>query len=150
MHVSWAYNYRDFNELLSSSDLVAVGYVQDSKTIGDEKTYYLSTLYDFQITEVLHGKSDAQVIPIIQTGGINLSGKTIEVDDDPLMKKGDLLLLFLKKADTGYYFIQGGPQGRFVITEDGVYSIGEVTGKNLNTALNANGVSLADFKSMMS
>jgi hypothetical protein len=76
------------------------------------------TDFEFSIERTLKGK-EAGNITIHQTGA---SGE-FEIRDDPLFLEGEKYVLFLHKYEEGRYFVTGGPQGRFKILGDKVYSM---------------------------
>jgi hypothetical protein len=110
-------------EVAASSDAVVIGRVADVAFDGpdpQDKSLPL-TLYDFHVEKVIRG-SAAENIIISQTGG-TLNGRKSVVDGDPLMARGDHLVLYLNLVKTGpatgRYFIVGGPQGRLIEKDDG-------------------------------
>ena len=86
---------------------------------------------------------------LVFTGGV-FEDKTVELSDDPLMSIGDSFLVFARKNDDGTYTVLSGPQGRFVIEDDCVYSLNAVD-KQLRSAnrsssnIMVDGVPLDDF-----
>lgn len=125
-HASWIYNYKDVNELKESADLIVLGTVSDSvqeksDEIDNDLIFTRSTI---EITKVISGKADLKEVSVRQMGGHN-GKEVVELEDDPLMKKGDEVILFLKEYETNKFKIIGGPQGRFIVDNGKVFSVGE-------------------------
>ena len=124
LDASWAYNYESIRELADNCDLAA--YIKvTGMTIDDKyKSYgvYL-TVFTAEIQESLYGKRD-ETIRIVMTGKIDeKENKIYEIADDPLMKIGDEFFVFARINEDGTYTILSGPQGRFAIVDDLVYSL---------------------------
>lgn len=145
LHASWGYNYRDVEELTENSDYIAIVNVKESDSF-----YYEilpKTLYTVETTQSIYGETDD--VQLVFTGGV-FEDKTVELSDDPLMSIGDSLLVFARKNDDGTYTVLSGPQGRFVIEDDCVYSLNAVD-KQLRSAnrsssnIMVDGVPLDDF-----
>lgn len=130
LSASWAYAYLSIQDLHAAADLVAVGTIdkvlsEQPEGLGKETKGFVlyGTDFAFDVEEVLKGKTEAQQISIHQTGA---SAKQQQINDDPLMAPGEQYVLFLQKYEAGKYFILGGPQGRFKISDDSVYSMNRV------------------------
>ncbi len=145
MHVCQAYGYSGVKELTENSDYIAVINVKES-----ESFYYEilpKTLYTVETTQSIYGETDD--VQLVFTGGV-FEDKTVELSDDPLMSIGDSFLVFARKNDDGTYTVLSGPQGRFVIEDDCVYSLNAVD-KQLRSAnrsssnIMVDGVPLDDF-----
>ena len=149
-HASWAYYYRDIKELTEASDIVIIGHVKSSKLVLIEPDIHSVldpfTDYKIEVTQVLKGDITDGCVIVSQTGGTFLGVKN-EISDDPLLKKGTTMILFLREWDYNRYCIRGGPQGRFEVHDDKIYSIGEVNGQARVTTehLLMNGISLEEF-----
>lgn len=126
IQVSWAYAYGSFEELSKASDLIAVGRIEkiDSVTSvpvglkteeGEPRIYF--TQYLFKIETVLKGEKVEQVI-VNQTG----AGNEQIVTDDPLYSVGETYVMFLREYEPGKYYTLGGPQGRYLIGDEGTIS----------------------------
>ena len=145
LHASWGYNYRDVEELTENSDYIAIVNVKES-----ESFYYEilpKTLYTVETTQSIYGETDD--VQLVFTGGV-FEDKTVELSDDPLMSIGDSLLAFARKNDDGTYTVLSGPQGRFVIEDDCVYSLNAVdkqlrSANRLSSNIMVDGVPLDDF-----
>jgi hypothetical protein len=117
LHASWNCNYADIEEISEYSDLVAVVEVEDKiKDYDINKIPF--TEYSLKIIDSISDSSlGEENLNVIMTGVQN-EKKHVEVIDDPLMKKNDQYLLFLRKNDDGTYKILGGPCGRLVYDSD--------------------------------
>ncbi len=49
-----------------------------------------------------------------ETGGV-IGNVRYEVSDDPLFREGEQAVLFLHQYRPEYYFVEGGPSGRFTV-----------------------------------
>lgn len=133
MDASWPRLYQNLSDLKHASDVVVEGSITGIKqqTV-DQKIPYSD--FNFQINQVIidPGKLiNGNNIIIHQTGGpetLTINGKStqieMEISDDPLMQVGDHLILFLHQYAAGYYFIIGGPTGRFLIQNGFVHTTG--------------------------
>ncbi len=149
--VSWAKGYAGIEDLSAEADLIAVGTVKNivgvtGDVIGEDRwgpiiLYF--TDYAFSVERVLKGPQDIREVVIHQTGA---AGKE-EIRDDPLLERGDGYVLFLHEYDTGKYYILGGPQGRFQIIENKVFSMNNIFPVNisLHPGLDVKGVEKANF-----
>lgn len=140
MHASWAYNFRDVQDLTENSDLIAyvsVASMESYKESGIAKTKYVARVID-----ELHGEG-AETVEIVMTGGI-IDKILYELDDDPLMEINDRFLIFARKNTTGTYTVLSGSQGRLVMKDDRVYSLNaidsEVARANPHSNIKVNGV----------
>ncbi len=125
---SWGQSYNNLNEMYNDSfvDTVLIGKITRILTVITEpppkaasgSLHLAFTDFEFCIERTLKGK-EAGNITIHQTGA---SGE-FEIRDDPLFQVGEQYLLFLHKYEEGRYFVTGGPQGRFKILGDKVYSM---------------------------
>ena len=127
--VSWAEYYVDIGELCDTADLIAVGEIGGVISESGEKVaearwgdvMLYTTDFAFQIEQVLKGEGVEEII-LHQTGA---AGKQ-EVSDDPLFEPGERCVLFLREYEAGKYCVLGGPQGRFMIIDDEVFSMNHV------------------------
>lgn len=99
------------------------------------------TIFSFQITQVLKGSDHVnQQISIFQTGGTftehqgsngPLVQRTYVVDEQPLLVAGDETILFLDLAtsgpDAGAYYIVGGEEGRYTVSQGLVHPFLPIT-----------------------
>lgn len=119
MNASWVYNYKDVQELTEKSDLIA--YVSINSMESYEENGIVKTKYQAEIVDEIYGEK-TRTVEIVMTGGV--VGKTIyELEDDPLMSPKDEFMIFARKNTNGTYTILSGPQGRFVVEGNMVYSL---------------------------
>lgn len=123
-NASWTYNYADVHELVDNSDLAAYVKITGMENDDTYKAYGIDlTIYTAEIRESLLGRANGS-IQIVMTGKIDEEGKKIyEIVDDPLMKIGEEFFVFAKANEDGTYTILSGPQGRFEIINNMVYSL---------------------------
>jgi len=124
---SWVNKYYSIDHLSDSADLVVVGTVSSSTPYKWRDAHHsiLFTDFHFTVDSVLKGDPDAKEILIRQTGG-KVSCKTSYIIDDPLFTKRTKMVLFLREYAPNCYSVLGGPQGRFIVRNGKVYSIGEI------------------------
>jgi hypothetical protein len=140
-------SYGDIQSLKADADLVALGEVVGCTGVDSQQTAFgsiHSTDFAFEIESVLHGAAAQSVVVIRQTGGV-VGGRTVEFMDDPLMQTGDRYVLFLKEGTSGLYHVLGGPQGRFVVRDERVSSLGNVYTDRVIFDPYIRDVSLEDF-----
>lgn len=147
MPVSWTYNYKDVQELTTNSDLIA--YVSITAMESYAENGVIMTKYQAEVLDEIYGEK-ARTVEIIMTGGI--VDQTIhEVEDDPLMDAKEAFLIFARKNESGTYTILSGPQGRFVVTDNKVYSLNvandQVARANQFSNISVNGVDFGLFVS---
>lgn len=107
----WVDHYFSIEDLINNSDLVIVGKVEDS--IPQQRVNLIFTRQVIKIQKYLKGSSVLNdTIEVLQTGGTLNGITTQEIDDAPLFKIKDHLVLFLKKTDEGHYLVLGGYQGK--------------------------------------
>ena len=80
---------------------------------------FLMTTIQVHVTDVIKGEPLLlnNSVLVNQGGGVG-GGHTYILKDQPLAKKGNDLLLFLRLLDDGSYAVVGGPQGRFTIDRE--------------------------------
>lgn len=142
---SWHMRYDNIEDLFAKSDVVVIGVVQSSSSyVGESNIIY--TDHVFRVDEVLLGSPESK-ITILQTGGIT-EEKHVEIEDDPLLDKNDVHVMFLREYKDGHYCSLGGPQGHFVTKNGKIYSIGEIDQRaSLTTSLvHTKGISLAQLE----
>ena len=132
---SWAHYYKSVDELYTRADLVilcevssSISYYEKASIFGEKD---ISTNYTMKILEVYKGTPENKNIIVHQTGG-KLGNKVHYISDDPLIDH-EKMILFLRRYHYSQYAILGGPQGRYIIRNDNVYSIGEVNSKASGT-----------------
>jgi len=150
LNASWAYNYEDVSELADSCDLAAYVSVTGWEPNNKYKDSGIDlTVYTAEILDSLFGKQEG-TIRIVMTGRIDEKEKKIyEIADDPLMKPGDKFFVFAKANEDGSYTILSGPQGRFEIVGDAVYSLNvcddQVKQHNSSSNITVNNQTKEDF-----
>ncbi len=150
IQASWSYAYSDVQELADKSDLIIKGKVISSVTLENEfsNNDLIFTSHTVEVIEVVKGYVETKNIEIYQTGG-ETKNVFSSVVDDPLFKEGDIMVLFLRKSDTvvNRYIVLGGPQGRFMVNDDAVYSMSEYLDQSdsITSRMKTNGISYADF-----
>jgi len=130
----WPEGYTSVEELATSPevDIIARGVVIDAEVYierpaaEDAKSSWLVTKFSFQVHSMIKGPHQLKVLEIHQDGG-TLDGQTEMVLEDPLMQVGDELILFLHEFDPDKYYVECGPQGRFVVQKGKVYAFGELS-----------------------
>ncbi|MBN1682692.1 hypothetical protein JW865_03975 [Candidatus Bathyarchaeota archaeon] len=150
IYASYHHKYHNITEMSLDSDLIIIGYVS-SMSLASNIPQQLTTQVLFTdnivtVTKILKGVCVVKDIIVRQTGGI-INGIKQEVYDDPLFQKDVLMLLFLKKFDDNKYFVIGGPQGRYEIHEDRIFSFGEINEKarSITKQLATNGIYIEDL-----
>ncbi len=147
VHISMSTrSYPTFKALTQRASLIVMGHVVGNGTtkrvaqpnsasnssIPDQSRP--ETTFSFQITRVFKGSVPANhQISIFQTGGTvserlgsgAIVQRTYVVDDQPLLLAGNEVILFLDRADTppdtGAYYIIGGQEGRFTVSQGQVH-----------------------------
>lgn len=114
---SWSRLYHDLGSLKQASDLAVVGSITGvSRVITDSKGI-VSTLFVFSVSRVVwnpHHLAQHSSLIINQTGGI-VHKVLYEIGDDPLFEVGEQAVLFLHQYKPGYFYVEGGPSGRFTV-----------------------------------
>ncbi|MBN1683691.1 hypothetical protein JW865_09090 [Candidatus Bathyarchaeota archaeon] len=149
--VSWVKKYTSLKDLYNDSYVVIIGEVLSTNyrniLVKSNVTSVPFTDFVIKINSVLKGFVSNDTIVVSQTGGL-LNDVLFMIRDDPLMQNGDKVILFLNKEEKyGSHFILGGPQGRFVILNDHVFSIGELQPQtdSITKSLWTKGITLDDF-----
>lgn len=113
---SWAVKYRTLEDLVRASDVIVVGKIKGDG-VPAPSTNVMHSEFELDVKKVLkdHKRRDKLDSLILrQTGGSN-AVRTFEVHDDPLFKKNQHVILFLKEYEPGKVVVIGGPNGRFHI-----------------------------------
>lgn len=94
-----------------------------------------TTDYTVQVTRVLKGnvRPDTKLVVSQPGGPLELPTypggpklkRTFQFEDDPMMKVGEEHVFFLKRSREGTYFVSGGPQGRFEVSQGKVKPVAE-------------------------
>lgn len=119
-------DYQNVTWLVGNSSSIVTGETLGVKSEVDDALVPI-TDYDFQVNSVIKGNlKSGDVITIRQTG-IETKTKIAELADDPLLKKGEQVVGFLRYSeDHDVYIFLGGPQGRFVIQNGAVNSLDKI------------------------
>lgn len=151
MNASWGYNYSDIEELTSVSDLIAFVKVNSiSKEYIDQGTPFTEYVVDV-ITPVLNTqKGDSLIIRL--TGGPN-DDVIFEIEDAPLLKSGEELMIFCQENTVGSYpsyTIISGAQGRLYYSNGKLNSLCMID-ENVMQANSATNIKIkdADFDEMV-
>lgn len=124
LHASWAYNYENISELARDCDLAAYVTITGWNNNDEYESSGVDLVnYTAEIKDSLIGPKEGN-ITIVMTGKIDETDKKIyEISDDPLMKTNDSFFIFARANEDGTYTILSGPQGRYKIVDDLVYSL---------------------------
>ncbi len=110
-------------ELTRRSDLVVVGDVESVAAAWSDDRTTIHTTAALTVAEVVKGRSADRRIEVEYPGG-EVGDIGLKVSDEPGMKKGERVLLFLKRAagpgDANRYKLVGKGQGKYSIGPDGV------------------------------
>lgn len=141
MSASWSRNYEDIEELTEASDLIALIEVEDevSESVKDNIPY---TNFKLKIIDSIYGSKDNSKIEVTMTGG-SIGDTEYEIDDDPLINKGEQYLIFARENADGTYTIIGGSQGRLVY-EDGKVNSLQVVNEQVAEANNFMNIEIID------
>jgi hypothetical protein len=126
---SWAKLYHSLKDLKHDADLVVQGSVSQvlDTQAPSQTTPYPMTDFLFTVTRVLHDPAHrllGSLLTLHQTGGV--IGRTLyQVGDDPLFRTGEQDILFLHEYQSGFYFVLGGPSGRFLVEHGQVRPIND-------------------------
>ena len=142
LDASWAKLYHSFTDLKHAADLVVQGTVtQVRQTASPTDGTPPSTDFLFTVSKVLQDPAHrlrGTTLTLHQTGG-RVGNTLYQVDDDPLFQTGEQSILFLHEYQPGFYFVIGGPSGRFVIQKGTVKPINAegvpYAGSSLNSFL---------------
>lgn len=147
--VDWADYYADITELCQAADLIAYGEIDRVidvyGSIGVGGHYY--TDFGFSISRFLKGYEPGEAV-IHQMGA---AGKMVVIND-PLFQQGETYVLFLRRLDSGFYYVLGGVQGRFRVIDDNVFSMDNIAPDEISISpdLSYNGIELEDFLGIVS
>ena len=156
---SYPRKYKSIRDLATSNevDMIVHGTITAAqpylKTTLDGHGQLLSTNYSFNVISLLKGKVSADIIYVHQTGG-TLGNLTLILREDPPMNVGDELILFLHhfksmENDPNDYYVEGGPQGRYIVYDSKVYGLADLYGTpdvlRMAGHLKTNGLSLSTF-----
>jgi hypothetical protein len=156
---SYPRKYKNIRDLATSNEVDAIvhGTITAAqpylKTTLDGHGQLLSTKYSFNVISLLKGEVSTDIIYVHQTGG-TLGNLTLILREDPPMNVGDELILFLhnfksREINPNDYYVEGGPQGRFIVHGSKVYGLADLYGipdvLSMVGHLKTNGMSLSNF-----
>jgi len=108
--------------LSRDSELVVLGDVGDTMYIWSDDGKAILTSAVIVINEVIKGHYIDRTIQVEYPGG-ELDGIGLKVSDEPDIKKGEKVVLFLKRSDkvdrTSFHLV-GKAQGKYHIDQDGI------------------------------
>jgi hypothetical protein len=142
VYASWAKGYNNIGDMATDSQLIAIGVIDRVVETIQMDEYSYETSFAFRIEQVLKGEESGEIL-LHQTGTPGKPWSAIV--DDPLFQTGERYLLFLRSNTPGIFFSSGGPNGRYKILDDNVYSMNNILQNNEYTApeaLDFNGVAL--------
>jgi hypothetical protein len=155
---SYPRKYKSIRDLATSNEVNVIvhGTITEAQpyleTWLDGRYQLLSTKYSLKVISLLKGEVSADIIYVHQTGG-TLGNLTLVLREDPPMNVGDELILFLhhfRETDPNdYYYVEGGPQGRFIVHRYKVYGLADLymipDVQSMVRHLKTNGMSLSTF-----
>lgn len=117
LDASWAEYYHSLSPLKTHSQLAVEGTIKGVKSTSSDHGIPI-TDFEFSVDSTLfdpgHRNKTGTAITIHQTGGV-VNGHEWQVNDDPVFRVGEHLVLFLREPQPGLYMVVGGPTGRFEI-----------------------------------
>ncbi len=142
---SWAKSFEDMTELCAASDVIALGMVDRviRVTRAQPSGHLYFTDWAFRIEKVLKGRVTEEVT-VHQTGAAGLGS---EIAEDPLFRRGERYVLFLKRGAQEIFY-NLGPWGRYKVVDGRVYSVNralEYRTWYFEEKLDFNGVAQDDF-----
>jgi len=100
---TWPWNYfksLTFYKIVEQSDLVAVVEIVGPIVSYSDEENFPFTLYKSRIVHCLKGTLPENVINVLQYGGYDSRAKQFILDEgEPLLRKGEYWLLFMRKMD---------------------------------------------------
>lgn len=124
LSASWAYNYRDIEEISQVSDLIALVRVAGVKSTVVENGIPF-TIFSVDVITPVYNTAENDSFTIYMTGG-ETKEKIVEIIDDPLLQTGDEILVFCKLNPDGTYRIISGSQGRLIYANGKLSSLNSV------------------------
>lgn len=137
---SWAQGYVSLKAMAAQSSAVTEVQVVTAVDSTVDSAGIPYTDFEVKILRVIRGRLPATVI-VHQTGSAHFM-----VSDDPLLQVGATYILFVHQYQPGHVFVLGGPEGRYVVLQQAVYSLNHVTPRvGIPKRLDAFEVPLATF-----
>jgi hypothetical protein len=123
MGASWAEYHRSMSALKQHADFAIVGEVSAIAPAAKPDAGPVYQMVTLKVNQVAWtNRHDYQVpatVTFEQTGG-TYQNVTYTVDDDPLFRVGEQVVVFFKEYSPGLYRVSGGPTGRFSLANSGV------------------------------
>ncbi len=123
---SYAVGYDSLEQLKTDSSAVVLGKIGAVARVDKDFPPQLgSTYFLFDVTQPVRPKGVTLPQQITVRQYRYADGRTTrELHEDPVMKVGEEYVLFLKLSDDKqFYWITGGPQGRFAVRNGKVYPL---------------------------
>lgn len=117
---SWARNFKTLEGLVEASDIIVVGKINGDGTTLIPDRMVMDTEFELDVEKVLKDYKQRDKLSSLilrQTGGITQE-RVLEMYDDPLFKKDQRVVLFLREFEAGKVSVVGGPNGRFHVESD--------------------------------
>ena len=112
-------------ELTNTSDIVIEGEVENTEAMWSKDGSTIFTRTDIVIYTIIRGVPSQKKIKVEYEGG-EVGEIGLKVSDQPLLLKGEKVILFLKseksKKDGDAYTIVGKGQGKYLIDANGIAS----------------------------
>ena len=127
MNASWAQYYSDLPSIKKDAYLAVRGKITSVASTSSPAQAPISSYFNLTIEEIFWNphnealKSGSKIV-IHQEGGL-VNGVLYQADDDPLLQVGEETILFLHQYAPGQFFVQGGPSGRFKVSNGAVTPI---------------------------
>jgi hypothetical protein len=116
MGASWAEYHRSMAALKQHADFGVVGEVSVIAAAAKPDAGPVYQMVTVKVDQVVWTGNSSHPVPATvtfeQTGG-TFQNVTYIVDDDPLFKVGEKVVVFFKEYSPGLYRVSGGPTGRF-------------------------------------
>ena len=144
VQIDYAFGFNNLSDLTAFSDAIAVAVVDRAVEVTRQNGPY-STRWALRVEKTLKGAQLSR-LSVSQTGSPDVPGS--DGSEDPVFVPGERYLLFLRESAPGQYFYFG-PNGRYLIWNDKVYSMNHVIvgagGYQAPPELNFAGLSLYTF-----
>jgi hypothetical protein len=110
-------------ELTKGSDIVVTGMVEDVKARWSMDGKVIFTTAKIKITGIVRGRTGQTVLDVEYRGG-EVGDRGYRISDNPVLKKGEKVLLFLKPATSfmggSAHQVIGRAQGKYTVGDDGI------------------------------
>jgi hypothetical protein len=123
IETSWAYTYGSIHEIGAASPLVVTGTVES--VLREDRVGglgYPQTVFAVSVNRTVKGALDTTAIHVLQDGGQEGAGTWVELQEFPLMRPGDQVVLFLRpmvRDGETLWVIVGGPEGILKVSSNG-------------------------------